>query len=106
MLKKMGRPSLISAVPTSKLDKVLLQLLERFNDNQRELADAINRSQPHVHGLLRKSGKQTLSPTDALYIEVATQGDFKCEDLCPELAGVFKTIKINRQYKKLPALGE
>lgn len=103
--KKVGRPSTVDVVPKSKVDKLFVDLVEYFGGSQTITANALGCSQSHVWGYLTKSDKDTLSPIIALRAEMVTEGNYKCEDLCPELGDLIGSINNNRLMAGKPLIG-
>ena len=86
----------MAVTPKSKVDKLFVRLVEYFDNNQTDTANALGCSQSHVWGYLSKTHKETLSPIIALRAELATDGQFQCEDLCPDLGDLIGTINRKR----------
>lgn len=104
--KKAGRPPLLPSPPVSVVDRLFIKVVDHFGKSQTETGNALGCSQSYVWSALTRTNKESIAPIFALRAELASKGEFSCDDLCPELGELVGAINKARLLAGKPLIGE
>lgn len=99
--KKVGKKVVKVITPPTKFNGLCQSLVDCFG-TQTKAAEKLGLTQPNFNDCIHNRSRASMPAIPAMNAEIETNGRFKCESLCPELAEIMplaRKIEVMRGAK-------